>query len=169
MKLLENAGRRMVFWGALSLMGWALYEFIVMFNAMYGLIVTIFEISADAQYPISKAISIMMKNSGPEFLTLLFLLLCILLGLYALLIRRHPIALLLAVPICVLFSLFVLGRTPLASANLLQKFKLLPFLLIGFGCLITSFFSIKRRAAKKRKDREPPPTSPYDPFRIKGA
>lgn len=169
MKLLETAGRRMVFWGALSLIGWALYEFIVMFNAMYGLIVSIFEISADAQYPISKAISIMLKNSGPEFITLLFLLCCILLGLYALLIRRHPFALFFAVPLCVLFILYILGRTPLASVNLLQKLKLLPFILIGFGCLITFIFSLQRRAERKRKSQgPPPPAKPYDPFRIKG-
>jgi len=170
LKLLENAGRRMVFWGALSLMGWALYEFVVMFNAMYGLILSIFEISADAEYPVSKAISIMMKNSGQQFATLLFLLCCVLLGLYALLTRRHPVALFLTVPLCVLFSLYTLGRTPLASANLLQKLKLLPFILIGVGCLISSVFSLRRRTARNRKNQDPPPPArPYDPFRIKGA
>ncbi len=167
LKLLENAGRRMVFWGALSLMGWALYEFIVMFNAMYGLIVTIFEISADAEYPISKAISTMMKNSGPEFVTLLFLLCCVLLGLYALLLRNRPVALFLAVPLAVLFGLYTLGRTPLASVNLLQKLKLLPFILIGLGSALCSVFTLRRGIGRrKRKPGPPPPSMPYDPFRI---
>ena len=168
MRILENAGRRMVFWGSIVLMSWALYEFIVMFGAMFGLIRTIFEISASAQYPISNAISIMMKNSGTQFLTLLFLLCCILLGLYALLTRRRPVLCFFDIPLSVLFSLYILGRTTLASANLLQKLKLIPFALIGVGGLICFIFALRQRLNQRKNRRgDPPPTRPYDPFRIK--
>jgi hypothetical protein len=167
LNILENAGRRMVFWGSIILMSWALYEFIVMFSAMFGLIRTIFEISADAQYPISNAISIMMRNSGTQFITLLFLFCCVLLGLYALLTRRRPVLCFFDVPLCVLFALYILGRTSLVSANLLQKLKLIPFVLIGAGGLICFIFALSR-GLKKRQNRhgDPPPTRPYDPFRI---
>jgi hypothetical protein len=171
MTALENAGRRMVFWGALILMGWALYEFIVMFTAMRGLIISIFEISIDARYPISKAIDTMMKNSGREFLTLLFLALCFLFGLYALLARRRPILSFFSIPVSIVLGLYALGKTSVMQVNLLQKLKMLPFVLIAAGNIICFIFSVKHRRHYKHKppvqqDTVPIPRQQYDPFSL---
>lgn len=169
MTFLENTGRRLVFWGAIILMGWAIYEFAVMFNAMRGLIVSIFEISADARYPISKAISTMMKNSGKEFLTLLYLLVCILFGLYALLSRKNPVLSFLSIPAAIALAVYSLGLTTLTGVNLLQKFKMIPFLLIAAGGIICFIFALQRRRKRKQKQEYGgalPPRQHYDPFGI---
>ncbi|HSK67888.1 MAG TPA: hypothetical protein VLA21_01360 [Candidatus Limnocylindria bacterium] len=169
MKALEGAGRRMVFWGGVALILWAAYEFAVMFNAMFGLIRTIFEISRDAQYPLSAALSTMFRNSGTEFLTLLFLLGCVALGAFALLTRGRPVAGFVTAALCALAILYVLGHTPLMRVNLLQKLKLLPFVLVGAGSVLTAVPALReRRARRKGPPGGPPPTRPYDPFRMKG-
>lgn len=170
MTYLERSGRRLVFWGSIILMGWALYEFVVMFTAMRGLIVSIFEISADAQYPISKAISIMLKNSGKEFLTLLFLLVCILFGLYALLSRKRPVLSFVTIPVSILLAIYALGLSPLMGINLLQKLKMIPFVLIALGAGICFVFAIKHRQSRRNQTQQPkgplPQHQPYDPFGI---
>jgi hypothetical protein len=167
--MMEGIGRRMAFWGSLALIAWAGYEFAVMFSAMFGLIKSIFEISRDAQYPLSAALNTMFRNSGTQFVTLLFLLLCVLLGLFALFTRGRPFAGAVSFLLCALGALYVLGRTPLMSANLLQKLKLLPFILVGLESLLTAVAGfMERRGRRKGPPGGPPPTRPYDPFRIKG-
>ncbi len=169
MRMLEGAGRRMAFWGSLALIAWAAYEFTVMFTAMFGLIKSIFEITRDAQYPLSAALNTMMRNSGPQFVTLGFLLGCLLLGVFALFTRGRFVPGIITFVLCVAGILYVLGRTPLMSANWLQKLKLLPFVLVGLGSVFTVIVSGRGRRLRRRTPPGGPPAGrPYDPFRMKG-
>jgi ATP/ADP translocase len=166
MSMLANAGRRMVFWGSLLLIGLAVTEFVLKFKVMIGLIKTIFEITIDAQYPIHKMFSTMMKNSGPDFLTLLFLVLCIIFGVCSLLIFRGPIGGLIAVPIAIVLAVFSVGSPLLMRTNIIEKLKLLPLLLIACGNSLRFVASLKRNKTKAPSAKTQPPSQPYDPFRI---
>lgn len=166
MHRLENKGRGLLLYGSLILMVWAAYEFLVMWNAMYGLIKTAFEISRAAEFPISQTISIMLKNSGRQFLTLFFLFLSFVFGLFALLGRRRPFLNLLSLIVALLFLYYLMGETDLATANFLQNLKAIPYaaIALGGGLGFAAYLARRRSQARSLPKGGQHPSIPYDPF-----
>lgn len=165
MKTLEDAGRRMVFWGALLLFGWAVYELSVRIQEMVTWLGPVFKLVMDGKITV---LDYFNRVDWARLHTHLFLLGCILLALFALLTRRRPLMSLLTVFLAVLMGLYSLQKTPLMSVDLWQKLKLIPLILIALGSAIGFFFGSKRGFRRaKRGGSEPPETRPYDPFRMK--
>ena len=164
MSILRSTGRRMVFWGALLLLGWAVYELAIRCEEMVTWLSPVFSLARQGK------ITLMDYFREVDWLRLrthLFLLACALFALYALLLRRSIIAGLIAIPIAILLALFSLGSTPLMSANLWQKLKLIPLALIGVGNLLSFIASLRKKKREKRGPAQIPPAQPYDPFKMK--
>ncbi|NLG57809.1 MAG: hypothetical protein GX540_05300 [Clostridiales bacterium] len=167
MKALETAGRRMVFWGALLLIGWAVYELSIRFEEMVIWLSPVFSLAREGRITLWDYFS---RVPWVRLTTHLFLFGCLLLGLYALLVRRRTILVLITVPLAILLGVLFLGSTSLMTANLWQKLKLIPLVLVaagGFFCFISAAYSAGPKKGPKGQ-KAPLPTRHYDPFRIKG-
>ncbi|MDD4081525.1 MAG: hypothetical protein PHP02_08990 [Eubacteriales bacterium] len=167
MKTIEATGRRMVFWGALLLMGWAVYELSIRFQEIVIWLSPVFSLARDGQITLWDYFS---RVNWGRLTTHLFLILCVLLGIYALLARRRPILILFAVPMAILLGVLFLGSTSVMTASLWQRLKLLPLALIAAGgllCFISASY-ISGPRGKKHNPKAPPAARPYDPFRMKG-
>lgn len=167
MKTLETAGRRMMFWGALLLMGWALYELSVRFEEMITWLSPVYSLVQDGKITLWDYFS---RVDWGRLRTHLFLAACLLLGLYALLARSRPILSLICVPLAILMGILFLGSTSLMQASIWQKLKLIPLALVSLGGL--SLFACACGQGGKSQRKQEPPACPaprqYDPFRMKG-
>ena len=167
-KTLELSGRRMVFWGALLLIGWAVYELSIRFEEMVTWLSPVYSLVRDGRITIWDYFS---RVNWARLRTHLFLLACVLLGLYAFFARSRPILSLISVPLAILMGVLFLGSTNIMQANLWQKLKLIPLVLIALGGLIGFVCACRGSHPQGRKKGQPgPPPSarPYDPFRMKG-
>ena len=169
MKSLELSGRRMVFWGALLLIGWAVYELSIRFEEMVTWLSPVYSLVKDGKITIWDYFS---RVNWARLRTHLFLAACVLLGLYTLLARSRPILSLISLPLAILMGILFLGSTSLMQANLWQKLKLIPLVLIALGSIIVFACACRRggRPGHKKPDPsgQPPSTRHYDPFRMKG-
>lgn len=154
----------MVFWGALALVAWSFYELAIRFEEMVTWLSPVFSLVSDGKITFWDYLS---RLEWARLRTHVFLVICALFGVFALLTRRRPIAGLISIPICILLILFSLGSTPLMAASIWQKFKLIPAALILFGNLLI-FISNVRRAKKPQAgaNQLSHTTQPYDPFNI---
>ena len=166
MKTLAISGRRMAFWGALLLMGWAIYELSIRFEEMVTWLTPVYTLVQDGKITLWDYFS---RVNWARLRTHLFLAICVLLGLYALLTRSRPILSLLSVPAAILMAVFFLGSTNIMQANFWQKLKLIPLVLIALGGLLSFLSALGNGKGKKQ---QVPVYSPrprhYDPFRMKG-
>lgn len=165
MDTLQTTGRRLVFWGALLLFGWAVYELGIRYNEMVTWLSPVFRLVQDGRITFWDYLS---RLDWARLRTHLFLLVCALFGVYSLLLRKRLIAGLIGIPVSILLIIFSLGSTPLMSASFWQKLKLIPLAMILLGN------AIKLIPAFSRRGRRTPPSGPvrhhsepYDPFRIK--
>ncbi len=167
MKTLEMTGRRMVFWGALLLMGWAIYELSIRFEEMVTWLSPVYSLVRDGKISLWDYFS---RVNWARLRTHLFLASCVLLGLYALLVRSRPILSLISVPLAILLGILFLGSTSIMQANIWQKLKLIPLVLIALGGLIGFVCAGKGGGQHKHKKAEASVPAPrqYDPFRMKG-
>lgn len=164
METLRMTGRRMVFWGALALVAWAVYELAIRFEEMVTWLSPVFSLVSDGKITFWDYLS---RLEWARLRTHIFLVLCLLFGVFALLTRRRPIAGLISVPICILLIIFSLGSTPLMEASFWQKFKLIPAALVMLGNLLISVSNIQRvRRIKAGRDQLSHAPQPYDPFNI---
>ena len=165
MNTLRTTGRRMVFWGALLLLAWSAYELFIRFEEMVTWLSPVHSLVADKKIT---WLDYFQRVNWSRLRTHLFLLVCALFAIYALLSRKNTILGLIAIPIAVLLAIFSLGRTPLMSANLWQKLKLIPLVLVAVGSLLGFMGSLQK---KKREQADPPvpynQAKQYDPFNIK--
>ncbi len=168
MRTLETAGRRMVFWGAVGLMAWAVYELSIRFEEMVTWLSPVYSLVQAGKISLWDYFS---RVDWARLTTHLFLLVCVLLGLYALLVRARPIPILLAVPASILMAVLFLGSTNIMQASLWQKLKLIPLALIALGGLICFACAYRGGRGSRRKQVQagaPAPRRQYDPFRMKG-
>ncbi|HPY95521.1 MAG TPA: hypothetical protein PLR12_08840, partial [Clostridia bacterium] len=108
--MLRAKGRQMVFWGALALLAWAVYELAIRYEEMVTWLSPVYSLVADGKIT---WMDYLRRVQWARLRTHLFLLVCAVFALYALLARKSVIAALIAIPIAVLLALFSLGSTPL--------------------------------------------------------
>ncbi|NLX82559.1 MAG: hypothetical protein GXZ04_01885 [Clostridiales bacterium] len=161
MNTLQQTGRRMVFWGALFLLAWAVYELSIRFDEMLIWVSPVYKLVQDGKITI---IDYLSRLPWQKLHTHAFLLLCALFSLYALVARRGLIAGIISIPVAVLLIIFSLGSTNLLGANLWQKLKMLPLVLIGAGNILKVISSTRKPKAEPDVPGEAPQTVPYDPF-----
>ncbi|NLW20065.1 MAG: hypothetical protein GXY84_01635 [Clostridiales bacterium] len=162
--MLQMTGRRMVFWGALALLAWAGYELAIRFEEAVTWLTPVYSLVADGKISLMDYLS---RVPWARLRTHLFLLVCLLFALYALLARRGLISALIALPIAVLLALFSLGSTPLMGASLWQKLKLIPLVLIALGSGLVFVGALGKKKQKGGGISAPPRRQPYNPFGIR--
>lgn len=167
MGLLRATGQRMVFWGSLALLAWAAYELSIRIEEMQLWLSPVYRLVQDGKI---SWMDYLRRVHWAGLRTHLFLLVCGLFSVYSLLTRKRIIPGLIAIAIAVLLSLFSLGSTPLLAANIWQKLKLTPLLLIALGQVLQTVAVLSGRG-KDKPGAGPTParkSQPYDPFGIKG-
>lgn len=164
--MLRAKGRQMVFWGALALLAWAVYELAIRYEEMVTWLSPVYSLVADGKIT---WMDYLRRVQWARLRTHLFLLVCAVFALYALLARKSVIAALIAIPIAVLLALFSLGSTPLMAASLWQKLKLIPLVLIAAGSAVVFIAGIqKKKNGQGPGKHQPPKPQPYNPFGIRG-
>ncbi len=164
MNALSLRGRQMVFWGAILLFGWAIYELSIRFDEMLIWLSPVYSLVRDGKIT---WLDYLQRINWARLQTHLFLLVCALFALYALIARKNLIACVIALPIAVLLAIFSLGSTPLLSFSIWQKLKLIPLVLIALGSLLRLIGNAQRKKKKPVSANEQPARQqPYDPFRI---
>lgn len=147
MERLQGVGRRMLFWGALSLLIWAAYELSTRLDAMSRPLMMYYNMAVGEKVGLSAA----LKYVDWEILrTPGFLLGMLVLGLLALRSRSRPWLGLVIVPLCVLAAVYSVGARVLFSPTLWSLLKLLPLVLIAAGSLINILFFRHLRANRRR-------------------
>ena len=133
MERLSEAAKRMLFWGALSLVVWAAWELSVRIDAMSRPIGMYVNMAVGERIGFFRALSYVdwkiLETPG-------FLLGMVVLGLLSLRSRRRAGLSLLVVPLCVAAALYTVGAKALFSGNLWHMIKLLPLLLIVLGSVL---------------------------------
>lgn len=168
MGTLCDAGRRMLFWGALILVVWAAYELFVRVDAMALPLGMFFRMWFGEKVPFGRAITYVdwriLETPG-------LLVLCILLGVIALSTRRKVKMGLVIIPLSVLMGFVLVGVRGLITPNIWQTLKLLPLILMVLGSLFSLIFHYAF-LSKQKKRGIPPGTDrnamPYDPFGMRG-
>ena len=163
MNTLGFKGRQMVFWGAVFLFGWAVYELAIRFNEMLIWLTPVKTLVQDGKI---SWLDYLQRVNWAKLQTHLFLLVCAAFSVYALLARKSLIASLLSIPIAIVLVVFSLGRTPLLSASIWQKLKLIPLVLIIFGSILRIIVNRQQKRALKTGGGKSVRRQHYDPFRI---
>jgi hypothetical protein len=146
-EMLQNAGRRMLFWGALLLIVWAGYELSTRLDAMSRPLAMYYQMAVGEKIGLSAA----LKYVDWEILRVPgFLIGCIALGFFAFLGRRKALLALFLIPLCVLTALYTVGASTLFSPDLWSLIKLLPLLLITLGGLINLVLFFVRRSRRSK-------------------
>ena len=147
MEMLQNAGRRMLFWGALLLIVWAGYELSTRLDAMSRPLAMYYQMAVGEKIGLSAA----LKYVDWEILRIPgFLISCMALGFFAFLSRKKALLALFVIPLCVLTALYTVGARTLFSPDLWSLIKLLPLLLITFGGVINLVIFFVRRARRRK-------------------
>jgi len=130
---LRDAGRRLLFWGALILVLWAAYELFVRVDAMAIPLNMFFRMWVGEKVPFSRAVTYLdwriLKAPG-------LLALCILLGIIALTTRKRSKMGLLIIPLCILMGFLLVGERGLLAPNIWQTLKLLPLIMMALGVVM---------------------------------
>lgn len=164
MDALSLRGRQMVFWGALLLLGWAVYELSIRFEEMLTWLSPVYSLVRDGKITWMDYLN---RVNWSRLRTHLFLIVCIIFALFALLARKSPILAIVHIPIAILLGIFSLGSTRLMDTNLWQKLKLIPLVLVAVGSALKVAGSYKKKKAQPGSSEEQPTKPPpYDPFRM---
>lgn len=161
---LRDTGRRMLFWGAALLLGWSLYELYIRMDAMARPLGMFFRMWAGEKVAFSRAVTYI--DWGILEIPF-YLLLCALLGLFALLFRARPALWAMLLLLAPGFAFYSFGVKNVLMPSLWQMLKMLPLLLLFAGSLLSMIFQIA--FMRKQKKRRPLPGTdasplPYDPF-----
>lgn len=163
MNTVRITGRRMVFWGAVMLLAWAVYELAIRFEEMVTWLSPVYSLVQQGKITF---MDYLRELNWLRLQTHLFLLLCACFAIFALLARKGLITGILSIPIAVLLIIFSLGSTPLMSANLWQKLKLIPLALIGAGSLLKVIGGLSKDKTRPVGPVQTHQPQPYDPFRM---
>lgn len=156
MVTLREVGRRMLFWGALLLIVWAGYELSVRWDTITKANVTVSMMANDLR---ASWWDVLFKYKYIEVLKVPALLAaCVLLGLFALLLRNRPLAGFVLIPACLLLAWLSVDAKAFFNRSLWQMLKLLPLLLITLGSVINLVFW---RMVKNRKPQAQSGNSAY--------
>ncbi len=155
MAAVREAGRRMLFWGALLLMAWAAYELSTRLDTLRLTTPTVMKMAADLH---ASLLDVLFKYGYINALKIpLFLLGCLVFGVIVLLFRNRPLAAYAFVPLCVLLVLISVDAKLFFSKSLWELLKLIPLAVIALGSLIGLSFHylIKRRKKAAPADARP--------------
>ncbi len=166
MVTLRDAGKRLLFWGALVLVLWAAYELYIRVDAMIRPLGMFFRMWIGEKVPINRAVTYIdwkiLEIPG-------YLALCVLLGVYVLLGRKKIATWVIALVLSVALAVLSAGLSALLAPSLWQMLKLTPLVLIFLGALLRliAHNSIKKRhkARGTVPGTEKNPVS-YDPFNM---
>ena len=154
MERLSVSGKRMLFWGALSLMIWAAWELSIRVDAMSRPIAMYVRMAQGENIGFFRALTyvdwVILQTPG-------FMLGMIVLGLLAFRSRSKPTWGFVTIPLCVAAALYTVGARALFSGNLWHLIKLLPLVLITLGSAINLLVRRKVRARYQdaRADNRP--------------
>lgn len=148
MAVLREAGRRMLFWGALFLILWAAWELLIRIDAMIKPIRMFIRMAIGERIPLERVLNNYVDWSILE--VPFFLLGCVVLGLLAFLNRKRALMGFALIPLSVLAMYYSSGKTALLAPSFWQMLKLLPLLMVAAGSLIGLIFHFVIRARKKK-------------------
>lgn len=159
MNMLDAAGRRMAFWGALLLIAWAGYELSIRWDTIQRASYTVMSMAREGGVSLW---DVMFKHRFIEVLeTPLVLLGCVLLGVFSLLMRSRRYAAFWIVPLCGLFAWLNVGARVFFLGSLWQTLKAVPLVLIALGQSINTGMTLYIR---NKKRRHLPPAQPQRHF-----
>lgn len=161
--MLRTTGRRMVFWGALLLLGWAAFE---LYTRIDEMITWVTPVSSLVRQGRLTWLEYLREVPWQRLSTHVFLIACGIFAIFALLLRKRVFPLLLAIPIAMVLVIFSIGSTPLMQISRWQYLKLLPLLLIIVGCVLMLAGSLMKKKTSQ-KGGAAQQAQPYDPFRMK--
>lgn len=166
MLAVRETGKKLLFWGALLMIGWAAYELYIRVDAMIRPLGMFFRMWIGEKIPFDRAVTYIdwkiLEIPG-------YLALCVLLGLTAMLGRRKPLVWVLTMLLSVAFAVFSVGFSALLAPTFWQLLKLLPLVLLFLGAGLSLIAHISLR--KKRKEQGAVPGTGknpvgYDPFNM---
>lgn len=164
MLALRDAGRKMIFWGALILAVWAGYELYIRIDAMAKPLAMFFKMWAGEKVPFARAVTYV------DFSILeipLYLALCAALGILSLALRKKPWLWGMLVLLSPAFAVYSVGVKAVLMPSVWDLIKLLPLLLLLLGSLLSlAAHALIRRSRKARPLPEGTQKQPvaYDPF-----
>lgn len=161
--MLRTTGRRMVFWGALLLLGWAAYELYVRIDEM---IIWVTPVNRLVRQGRLTWMEYLREVPWQRLSTHVFLLVSAVFAVVVLLLRKRVFPYLLIIPFAILLAIFSLGSTPLMRISVWQNLKLLPLLLIIAGSALTLVGNLAKKKAEQ-KGGAVQQRQNYDPFRMK--
>ncbi len=155
MEKLREAGKKMLFWGALALIIWAGYELSVRWDTLDKTTNTVLLMARDNRISL---LDVLIKYQYIDALrTPFFLAACVIAGLIALLLRSRPLSAYALIPLCAALLWRQTEAKALFSANIWQMLKFLPLMLVilGSGINLAFYYYIKKR--RKAGHKAPPP------------
>ncbi len=147
MAALREAGRRMLFWGAFLLIVWAAYELFIRVDAMIKPVGMFIRMAIGERVPLDRVLREYVDWSILE--VPLFLLGCVVLGLFALMTRKKALMGFAVIALSIVVAFYSMGKTSLLSPSIWQKLKLLPLVLIMAGSTIGLVFHFLLKRRKK--------------------
>ena len=155
MSQLREAGKKMVFWGAMLLFLWAGYELSVRWDTLSKSTHTVYLMAKELK---ASLFDVLFKYHYYEALKLpIFLGFCLLFALLVFVFRSKPLAAYAAIPLSILFIWVSIDARVFFSRSLWELFKLLPLLLIIVGSLINLVFFYYIRERRKKMAATLPP------------
>lgn len=155
-------GDRLVFWGSLLLMGWALYELGVRLEAAWPPLRMFIDMAIGEHIPLDRV----MRYVDFSILTMpLYLLGCALLGVFSFAFRKHALAAFVFVPLAVTAIFAGTQIDGLFSIGLLKAVKAIPPALVAAGYItnITLLIYCRHIQKKNFKSLGMPAEQPEDP------
>lgn len=139
---LRLKGRQMVIFGAVLLLAWAVYELAIRFEEMVTWLTPV--------HALVKRGRLTWLDYFSEFPwhrlgTHVFLAVCAVFSLLALIMKRGRFSAILMAAIALALIVYSLGSTPLMSASIWQKIKLLPLALIAAGSILRAACAMGRK------------------------
>ena len=156
MKKNRYAGRHLLRWGAVLLLAWSGYQFIIRLDTMWWALKGVYNLCMVEQIPFMRAITYF----DPSMFHLVAYLVCAIFGaLFVLLFANKPgagfFSLLIALGLCVYgrmkLNMFNVFAQPI---NWLQMLELIPILLIIAGCIINWAHAVAMLNRRESYDEE---------------
>lgn len=156
MEKLREAGKKMLFWGALALIIWAGYELSVRWDTLEKTTRTVRLMAGDLK---ASLYEVLFKYKYFDALkTPIFLAACIIFGLLALLLRSRALSAYVMIPLSGALIWQQAEAKALFSVSIWQMLKFIPLMLIILGSasnLLFHYYLKKRRKASALQ--APPP------------
>ena len=148
---IRHTAQRALFWSGLMLLAWPAYELAVRADAMIGPLKMFISMAMGEHVPLFRALGYV---DWSIFATPAFLLNCVLLGLFALCLRKRFHGCLWLAPIAILLGLHGYFRQGFFLTEQLRLLGALPFVGVVAGCALHCVANIAdTRLAKRRRVR----------------